>query len=475
MPELLSWTKREEFLALSNNCVEAISFANTGGDDFTALERQVDALGDALKRRLMELRLSEDPRARAGMEHFCPICGWKLRIQEHSQQRTLTTIFGGVVYSRAYGVCDRCGHNGAPLDISLGIPRRGPSVGVLARTCHAAALNRSFKDAGEMLSVHSGIKFSGKHLRTLAERTGAELVRERDADISLYKADKLGVKSGAAPELLVVCADGGRVQTRQVEKKERWKENKIGVVYDAEARPGVRAGPGDYEGAKSKTKTYVATMRPWEDAGWILRLEAERRGYSAAKTKLFLADGARNIRELKNMHFSDSTFIIDWCHVAGHLSDCAKAIFGEGTREYYRWYERQKQKLWDGRVDSIIAGLRKHSRRLGKPDKDDNISGTSPRVVLYRNAYSYFPNNKDAMDYPSYRRKGWPIGSGVVESSVKQLGLRLKGSEKFWNVSGTGAEEMLALCALYRCEDGRWDNYWRRRAQPEQNRERFNA
>ena len=106
MPELLSWTKREEFLALSNNCVEAISFANTGGDDFTALERQVDALGDALKRRLMELRLSEDPRARAGMEHFCPICGWKLRIQEHSQQRTLTTIFGGVVYSRAYGVCD---------------------------------------------------------------------------------------------------------------------------------------------------------------------------------------------------------------------------------------------------------------------------------------------------------------------------------------------------------------------------------
>ena len=59
MPELLSWTKREEFLALSNNCVEAISFANTGGDDFTALERQVDAVGEALKRKACLARQSK--------------------------------------------------------------------------------------------------------------------------------------------------------------------------------------------------------------------------------------------------------------------------------------------------------------------------------------------------------------------------------------------------------------------------------
>lgn len=473
MPELISRTKREEFLALSSSCLEAISFANTRESDFTALERQVDAFGEALKRKLMELRLAEDPRAKANVGCTCPACSWKLRIQEPSQWRSLTAIFGEIGYYRAYGVCDRCGYTGAPLDVSLGIPRTGPSVGVLTRICHAAALNRSFKDAGEMLSVHSGIKFSGKHIRALAERTGAKLVDERDADTSFYKTHKLEIKSGETPEILVVCADGGRVQTRQAEKKERWKENKIGVVYDAEARPGLNAGLGDYEGARSKIKTYIATMWPWEEAGWILRLEAERRGYLNAKIKLFLADGARSIRELKNTHFSDSVFIIDWCHVVGHLSDCGKAIHGEGTREYYRWYEKQKQRLWNGQVDVIIRELKKHSRRLGKPQKDDNIAGASPQVVLFRNAYSYFPNNMDAMDYPTYRQKGWPIGSGVVEGSVKQLGLRLKGSEKFWNISGTGAEEMLALCALYRSEDGRWDNYWRRRAQPEHNTEKI--
>ena len=72
------------------------------------------------------------------------------------------------------------------------------------------------------------------------------------------------------------------------------------------------------------------------------------------------------------------------------------------------------------------------------------------------------------MDYPRFRAEGWPIGSGVAEGAVKQFGMRLKGSEKFWNGfgCGLGAEEMLALCALHRSEDGRWHEYWRRRAQP---------
>jgi hypothetical protein len=46
----------------------------------------------------------------------------------------------------------------------------------------------------------------------------------------------------------------------------------------------------------------------------------------------------------------------------------------------------------------------------------------------------------------------------------------MKGTEKFWNGLGfgMGAEEMLALCALRLSEDGRWDRYWTKRAQPYQ-------
>jgi len=36
------------------------------------------------------------------------------------------------------------------------------------------------------------------------------------------------------------------------------------------------------------------------------------------------------------------------------------------------------------------------------------------------------------MDYPRYRREGIPISSGPMESTCKQLGLRLKGPGMRW-------------------------------------------
>jgi len=36
------------------------------------------------------------------------------------------------------------------------------------------------------------------------------------------------------------------------------------------------------------------------------------------------------------------------------------------------------------------------------------------------------------MNYPEYRRLGLPISSAPVESVIKPLNRRVKGSEKFW-------------------------------------------
>jgi hypothetical protein len=264
---------------------------------------------------------------------------------------------------------------------------------------------------------------------------------------------------------LVIAADGGRVQTRAPLKDERWKENKIGVVYDAQAAPSHARTPAeDYEGAKALVKTYAATMKSWDDMGWLLRLEAEKRGYRQAPEKLFLADGAPVLRSLKDLQFPEAVFILDWAHAAEHVSQDARALFGQGTAKAIQWYARQKERLWNGQMDRFIGELQKQARALGAPQVGD--SDLSARVLLHRDAYSYFPNNKDAIRYPFFRSKGWPIGSGVAESAVKQFALRLKGSEKFWNIDNTGAEEMLALCALYHSEDGRWSRYWHQREQP---------
>jgi hypothetical protein len=70
----------------------------------------------------------------------------------------------------------------------------------------------------------------------------------------------------------------------------------------------------------------------------------------------------------------------------------------------------------------------------------------------------YFQKHKDHTNYPAYRSKGWPIGSGITESGVKRFGKRVKGSEQFWNVSGV--EAILALQGKWLSDDQESSYYW---------------
>jgi hypothetical protein len=457
-----------ELLAMAVELYQ-LSQAGSAGKTFVELEEPILELSRKMGHWAIRTALELHPLAKPGQEHACPLCGLRFRILREAQHRGIGSRLGPISYNRPYGTCDRCEVSGAPMDWELGLSSDvNVSIGLLERVCHAAVVGRSFEDAYEIMKMHDMVDLNAKQIRALTESEGRRLAEQREVDAKDYREQRLQVQCEESPKLLVICADGGRVQTRQKERTERWKENKIGVVYDAAAKPQPRVATGEYQGAKAKTKTYTATMQPWESFGWMLRVEAEKRGYLKAETKLFLADGARHIREMKNLQFPEATFILDWAHAAEHVNDCAKAAFGEGSAEAKDWYLKHREMLWEGKRDVLIADIQKLSERLGTTA--DGEPEDSPRKVLRQNAYSYFPNNREAIDYPTFRSRGWPIGSGVVEAGVKQFAIRMKGSEKFWNVGGddteTGAEEMLALCALYRCEHGRWQRHWRQRGQP---------
>ena len=74
--------------------------------------------------------------------------------------------------------------------------------------------------------------------------------------------------------------------------------------------------------------------------------------------------------------------------------------------------------LWNGNVETVIAKLKAHSEKLGRARKTDGPQ--HPRRVLAQNS-GYFENNKGHMNYPEYRGKGWPIGSGNTEAAAKRL------------------------------------------------------
>jgi hypothetical protein len=66
------------------------------------------------------------------------------------------------------------------------------------------------------------------------------------------------------------------------------------------------------------------------------------------------------------------------------------------------------------------------------------------------------------MAYPRCRRLGLPTSSAPVESTIKQINRRMKGTEKFW-LNG-GAEAILQVRAAYLSEDDRANTYWSRPA-----------
>jgi len=458
---------KQEFLVECRRAFDRF-FSENGalfGNSFSEIEEAAEQALRSMGVVLCEKRLAADPLANPDRGFTCPKCHKRMRVQQRAQDRAVSSTLGKVEVERPYCVCDSCNFCCAPLDYALGIPAKGPSVGRRELICNAATKDRSFEKAQRTLSHHSKIQLSDEAIRKLAESEGRKLIEARARRVEECFRNRGRIAQPQADmrqtlDLLVVTCDGGMVQTR--DKENRWKSDKIGCVYNADPQTHKNAATAEgYHGASAITKTYAATMEPWQELGRMLFAEACHRGYMQARQKLFLSDAAAAILSLRDEHFSDAYAIIDWYHAAEHLDDCAKAAHTAGTAEPKHWFELNKDRLWRGQVKRVIQAIRTESHQAGSPPKD--APDTDPRVVLHRNV-GYFTNNRHAMDYPTYRANGWPIGSGVAEGSVKQFGLRVKGSEQFWNL--WGAEEMLALCELYFSEDDRWVNYWRERATP---------
>jgi hypothetical protein len=325
----------------------------------------------------------------------------------------------------------------------------------LSRAARESVL-QTYDRATEALSEDWNTSLDGKELDRWDLRVGGRLVRERDRTVAASEQGLLPPSAANAPELLVIGMDGGRVQMREKdpETQSRWKEDKVLTVTS------YLKGDGKEREPEALVTTYVATMGDTATFGPIARVEAERRQWSQAAQVIVLSDMGNWIDPLVEREFKKiDQRIADWSHAAEHLNEAARATQnGMSTTQSKALAERWTALLWDGKVAKIIPELQAWSAKLGTPTKQDGPE--HPRRVLHQNA-GFFERNQDYMDYPTYRAKGWPIGSGNTESGVKLFNKRVKGTEQFWQPEGI--EAMLTLRALYLSRDGRWAAYWRSR------------
>jgi hypothetical protein len=313
----------------------------------------------------------------------------------------------------------------------------------------------SFDQAALALNEDWGTELDGKQVQRWSEAIGRVVRLVRDAEVLAYEEGIRPASPPNPPALLVIGMDGGRVQTRekQGENGSRWREDKVGSISSYLPGDGTREHP-----AEPLVTTYVATMSPTEAFGKLVRMEAERRGLRQAGTVLVMGDGGNWIDPLSVRERLHDQRIVDYYHAAEHLYEAARAALGKDAPEALALARQLKDHLWDGQLDELIVILKAHAERVGLPQESDGPD--HPRRVLANNV-GYFMAHRHHMDYPRYRRKGWPIGSGVTESAVKRFNKRVKGTEQFWSLPGV--ESILSLRALWLSQDGRWEAYWNTR------------
>lgn len=311
---------------------------------------------------------------------------------------------------------------------------------------------QTFDPAARALSWDWGLSLDGKQVQRWGEALGRRVQAARAAEVRAYAQGQHPAGLENAPAVLVIGMDGGRVQTREksAENGSRWREDKVGTLTSYQPGDGTREHP-----PRPLVTTYVATMGATEAFGKLLHVEAERRGLRRATTVLVLGDGGNWIDPLSAREHLHDQRIVDYYHAAEHLHDAARAALGRDTSEAAALAGQLKDLLWDGQVEQVLATLQRHAQRLGPPQTADGPD--HPRRALANNV-GYFQTHQQHMDYPTYRRKGWPIGSGVAESGVKQFNKRVKGTEQFWSLPGV--EAILSLRALWLSQDDRWRRYW---------------
>ena len=451
----------------------------------------------------------------------CPDCGQAgEHVGEHARQ--LITRRGKVPLTEAKYRCPKCRRLFFPQTRALGLEAKYDyTPGMYRRIVFASAQAVSFQDASEALSELGELKLLPKRVWRAVKRIGQERVEECREAAQRYLQLSLPARREApagqsAPEVACVQMDGGRFQERPRITEEAaesdtatpeqeqdsggenfWREYKAGVLLSMKSQtytedpcpelPATFADPGkmremareikgfttreapcphsaeeaaeaDFKKRAGRpetlVKSVVATSGDVESFGPQLASAAHARGFHAAQRKAFVADGSATNWSVWSKYFSHYTPILDFVHALMYVY--AAAMAGRSAHEGWAIYRQWAQWLWSGNVSRLLEALATRQQELGLPDKHE--TGT-PRAQVAC-SLGYLSNQRQRMKYDQYRKQGLPLTSSAIESTIKQINRRIKGSEKFWSA---GADPILHLVADRLSQTNATVDFWSRR------------
>lgn len=415
--------------ALSIRLESLLEVAEACEGDVLVVETEMRAFLQATRRIMATASVSTT--AEWGVRSCCPKCA-SHRISHSRRRRHIVTSEGEAQYSAVRHRCEACHCDFYPFEERNDLVGNQYTIGartVIAKTATHMAYAPASENVGER-----GISVSAKEVDRVAQevaewrrqdekRVHGEVMSaahvEDDEPVSVLPSWKGWARDTPA----VLSVDGALL--RSPEKGPQgavWFECRAAVIAPADDLS--KAAHFHTAGVLDPDTIFEQLYVGWQ-SDWVRN-----------RLALFIADGAAWIWNRVARYFPDAIPVVDIYHVAEHVAEAAKAAWGEGSPQADHWQKTAREQLMAKNGPSRV-------RHILRDVLDNGIP--VDRQTLNREV-QYLQTHKDRMPYWQLKQRGLPIGSGVMESAIKQVATtRLRGAGMKW--TRTGADGMLTLRA----------------------------
>lgn len=365
----------------------------------------------------------------------------------HARQQTLPlrTSVGEVEVQVWYGYDWASQRWGCPMRQRWGLlayQRTSPALE--DRVLFTATATGTYEQAASVVSKW-GCRMDDSTVHALVQRVGARAEAQTQARLKTVPQEIAPARPASA--LAVTMVDGflarfrgpgwGKERTQKAHVE--WHEMKTGVFYCQEQASQGRNGRG-----LLSEKVVISWQGTAVELGGRLHYEALRRGLGRARQVEALGDGAGWIWNLVDQRWSQAVQVLDFYHASQHLWELGRALHGADETKVAAWVEKRRHELRHGGQGRVL----KEIVRLKAPPGE--------RGKIVRREQNYFASQAGRMAYKEIAARGWPIGSGAVESACRQRQCRYKRPGQFWTQNG-----LRYLCALEEARsNGHWDQLW---------------
>jgi hypothetical protein len=352
----------------------------------------------------------------------------------------------GVVELRIWqGQDGKAGPWGCPIKERWGLAaHQQMSPALEEKLAFSATLAGSYEDASQ-LAAQWGCPVDDSVIHSLVQRLGEKAEEQTQARLKENPSEREPQRAGG--ELAVLMNDGWMARFRgpgfgmKKTKKERveWHEIKTGVFYRHEQAARFESGRG-----LISEKVVVRWQGEPLEFGRRLGWEALRAGLGRAQETLALSDGGKWIWNLVQDRWSHARQLLDFYHASEHLWNLGRVYNRSDETAAKAWVEPRLHQLRHGQQAAVLAAI----AGLKAP------RGEAGQVV--RKEKKYFAGQSGRMNYQEMADRGWPIGSGAVESACRQSQCRFKRPGQFW--TPLGFRHLSALDEARR--NHHWDELW---------------